>query len=78
MERGASGIPKTLTRIERLKSSVNGNPRFRLGFDDATSAITSSDYGFCYEIGNEGMREGDSVRVSTTAAGRICDLWAAK
>lgn len=75
--RSQSGALKTLSRIESLNSSVNGSPRFRLGFDDGTSAITSSDYGFCYEIGNPGMRIGDTVRISTTAAGRVCDMWRA-
>ena len=65
---------KTITRIVRLDSSVNGNPRFELGFDDATSAITSSDHGFCYEIGNPEMREGSRVAVEFTRAGRISSL----
>lgn len=65
---------KTISRIKRLDSSVNGNPRFEIGFDDATSAVTSSDHGFCYEIGNDGMREGSTVGVAYTRAGRIEDV----
>lgn len=64
-------ILKTISRIERLNSSVNGNPRFRFHFTDATSAITSSDAAIGYEIGNPGYREGCTVAVEFTRAGRI-------
>ena len=62
---------KTITRIQQINSSVNGNPRYRIGFDDATTAITASDYGFAYEIGNPGMRVGSTVGVDYTKRGRI-------
>lgn len=70
----SAGAPevKRITRLERLSSSVNGNPRFRVGFDDASSAITSSDAAFCYGIENPEMR-GDVV-VTYTRAGRIADI----
>lgn len=65
---------KTISRIEWLKPSVNGNPRARVGFDDASSATTSSDHGFCYALGNPEMREGSDVEVEYTRAGRIADM----
>jgi hypothetical protein len=61
-----------ITRLERLNNSANGNPRYRVHFDDATSAVTSSDHGFCYALNNAEMR-GD-VDVTYTRAGRISDV----
>jgi hypothetical protein len=68
----AAGI-KRITRLERMGCSVNGNPRFSVGFDDATTAITSSDAGFCYGLTNPEYRD-VPVRVTYTKAGRIADI----
>lgn len=67
---------KRIHSIERLDSSTNGNPRFKIAFDDAAAykLTTSSDCGFCYAVGNPDMREGCLVRVSLTGAGRISDM----
>lgn len=65
---------RTIESITRLKSSVNGNPRFRIAFTDGSSAITQSDAGFGYAVGNPGMREGCKVRVTFTRAGRISHM----
>jgi hypothetical protein len=65
---------KTLSRIESLNNSKNGNPRYRLEFADATSAITSSDISDAYAIGNPGLRERCYVRVKFTRAGRIAQI----
>ncbi len=62
---------KTISRIKRLNLSVNGNPAFEIGFTDASTARTSSDAAVGYEIGNPGMREGSTVAVTFTRAGRI-------
>jgi hypothetical protein len=61
----------TIHRIDRLNNSVNGNPRFRLMFADASEAITSSDAAINYEIGNPGYRVGSTVALTFTKAGRI-------
>ena len=67
---------KRIHSIERLNSSTNGNPRFKIAFDDAAASplTTSSDAGFCYAVGNPDMREGCLVRVTLTAAGRIANM----
>ena len=52
-------INGTVTIIERLNNSVNGNPRFKLMIDD-TVIITKSDYGYCYDIENL-ARSGEAV-----------------
>ncbi len=62
---------RTIVAMERAGCSVNGNPRFRIVFTDGTIALTMSDAGFCYAIGNEGMRVGSTVRIEFTRAGRI-------
>ena len=36
--------------IERLKNSVNGNPRFKVSFTNGVSGVTKSDSGFAYSI----------------------------
>jgi hypothetical protein len=65
-------------RLERLPSSRNGNPRFRIAFQEPFAggiwyATTASDHAFVYEIGNEGLREGDMVIVTThdTRGGKV-------
>ena len=59
--------------MTRLATSVNGNPRFRIHFEDGGSAITQSDAGFCYAIENREFR-GVDVEVTYTRAGRISDI----
>lgn len=60
---------RRVDRLERLKNSVNGNPRYRVHFTDGSSAVTQSDAAFCYGIDNPDMR-GD-VQVKFTRAGKI-------
>lgn len=59
---------RTLTR---LRSSVNGNPRYKVFFERDTTRgyTTSSDAAFCYGIENPNMR--GQVDVYLTPAGRI-------
>lgn len=63
---------KTITRIEFIGQTTYGNPRYRIGFDDATSAITKSNAMYAlYVERHEGYRVGDRVTVNYTKAGRI-------
>jgi len=64
------GTLKVITDLERLPCSVNGNPRYRVFFEDATSAITSSDASVNYRITNPEYRD-RPVYVWFTRAGRI-------
>lgn len=59
--------------LERMNCSVNGNPKYRVHFADGTSAVTSSDAGFCYAINNKEYRDAD-LEVTYTAAGRIANI----
>lgn len=43
---------KTIDYLERMNNSKNGNPRWRVGFSDGTSATTAPDSAVSYEIGN--------------------------
>jgi hypothetical protein len=67
----------TITRIERLNCSVNGNPRYAITLEFIglgaweQTFVTSSDHAFCYEVGNPGLRVGCAVEVLLTRAGRI-------
>ena len=63
----------TISSLERLKLSTNGNPRFRVTFTDGTVAQTQTDSSIAYAIENPEYR-GVPVKVSFTAAGRIWDL----
>lgn len=65
---------RTLKTIERLNSSVNGNPRYAFTFGNGNRAILSSDAAVGYEIGNPGYREGDTVEVTFTRAGRVATM----
>lgn len=63
-----------LWKIERLNNSKNGNPRFLFTFTDHRTALLSTDAGVGYEIGNPGLRAGDTVDVLFTEAGRVSDM----
>lgn len=65
---------RRIESIERLNSSVNGNPRFRFHFHGGEAADSMSDASFCYAVGNPGMREGDLVRIERTRAGNIAHM----
>lgn len=62
---------------ERLNSSVNGNPRFRLATADG-SFVTQSDASCSYDVENitRPIPHGDSVRVRLhlTRAGRVWNI----
>ena len=62
---------KVIMYYERMNSSVNGNPRFYINFDDGTNAPMMSDSSTSYEIGNPDMREGSTVDVEFTRSGNI-------
>ena len=69
---------KTILSYERMKSSVNGNPRYRVVFTDGTIAPMMPDSGTSYEIGNSDMREGCRVEVDFTPSGKIRWMRSAK
>ena len=58
---------------ERLRCSVNGNPRFLIRFTDGSSAQTQSDASVGYDIENFTMsrHEGRLMRGAFTRAGKI-------
>jgi hypothetical protein len=45
----------TADHVERMPSSVNGNPRYRVFFTNGTSAPTAPDASLAYGIENRGM-----------------------
>ena len=59
--------------LERLNSSVNGNPRFRVHFTDGSSAETQSDAAVSYGLENRENFDTD-VDVTFTRAGRVSYL----
>ncbi len=63
----------TISWVERLNNSVNGNPRFRLHLDDATSVLTQSDASVNYDVGNLSYHKmiGVPVKLTLTRAGRV-------
>lgn len=52
---------KTIATVERMRSSVYGNPRYRFIFTDGTSIPTAPDAGFAYGVGNRDLREGATI-----------------
>lgn len=64
---------KTIERLERLRLSVNGNPRFRVTFTDGSVADTMSDAGFAYGLENREYRN-TPVVVTYTRNGKIRDV----
>lgn len=63
----------TIAKIERLKLSTNGNPRFRVTFTNGLMAQTQTDGAVGYSIENPEYR-GVPVLVTFTRAGRITDV----
>lgn len=62
---------QTIVKVERVKSRTgNGNPRWRVHFDDGTHALTIEDSGWSYEAEN---RDNHNVPmlVTYTSNGRI-------
>lgn len=64
---------RTVSTIERIRSSKNGNPRFRVTFTDGSVARTKTDTAFAYELTPEW--EGKGVLVMYDARGYIVDMW---
>lgn len=71
----ASGTERVLTiaKLERLRLSRNGNPRFKVTFTNGESAHTQTDGAVGYSIENPEYRD-VPVLVKFTAAGRIWDV----
>lgn len=63
----------TIASLERLKLSMNGNPRFRVTFTDGTVAQTQTDGSVGYSIENPEYQD-VPVRVYFTRAGRIWNV----
>ena len=54
--RPADKLNVTITHIERLNNSVNGNPRFEITFSDGSTHRTQSDASISYSITNKEFR----------------------
>lgn len=65
---------RTILRARRIRGSRLGNPAWRLTFADGSQASTRANASVAYEVGNPGLREGDTVRVEFSAAGTIVGL----
>lgn len=52
---------RTIAQMDRLKNSVNGNPRYRIRFTDGTSGLTKVDAGFVYSLGESYVGKAVSV-----------------
>jgi hypothetical protein len=68
MARGSEVL--TIEKLERLRLSANGNPRFRVTFTSGLVAQTQTDSSVGYSISNPEFRD-RPVRVDFTRAGRI-------
>ena len=66
-----------IDRLERLKNSYNGNPRWAVTLEwvglgtNWDTWNTASDASFNYEIGNKGYRVGDKVRLTIGGRGTV-------
>jgi hypothetical protein len=62
--------PVTITAADRLASSVNGNPRFRLHLSNGETVQTSSDSSVAYDVENFIQRRA-RFTYTLTRAGRM-------
>jgi hypothetical protein len=60
----------TISRVERRGTSVNGNPTYKIFFEDHHPALTMSDTMWAYEASNPEW-QGARVTVTASRAGRI-------
>ena len=60
----------TISHVERVGTSTNGNPTYDIFFTDHETARTQTDASIGYEIPNSEW-EGARVKVAATAAGRV-------
>jgi hypothetical protein len=67
---GDTVVVKTIVRLERLNNSKDGNPRFKVHFDDGTSALTQTDAAVNYGLENPEYKD-VLVKFTMTSAGRI-------
>ena len=63
----------TIDYLERMNSSVNGNPRFRIHFTSGHVATTQPDAGVSYGIENSTYRN-VPLRVTATPTGLVYGL----
>lgn len=63
---------RRVAKLDRLRNSRNGNPRYRVTFEDGSCARTKSDAEISYGITNPELR--GAVRVSFTPSGDIWDM----
>lgn len=73
MTRKSITYTATIERLERLKLSVNGNPRFKIYFTDGRTATTQSDTSLSYSLENP-ENIGVPVTVTATPAGRVWNV----
>lgn len=66
----------TVSRLERRRNSVNGNPRYKIHFEGGIVLSTAKDTGFAYEI-TSGW-EGRTFYVQTNSRGEIVNMTALK
>lgn len=59
-----------ISRLERMRSSFYGNPRFQVTFTDGTSAPTEVDGSVGYGIENSGFRD-TPLRVTFNRYGHV-------
>ena len=63
----------TIERLERMRSSVNGNPRYRIYFADGGTATTQSDAAVAYGLENA-ENLGVPVTVTATRTGKVYNV----
>lgn len=64
----------TILRLDRARTSGMGNPSWWVTFSDGRRLRTRPNASIGYAIGNPGLREGDTVRITLSPAGKITKL----
>lgn len=70
LRKGDRQIEAVISSTERMASSPNGNPRWRLFLKDGGTLTTQVDANVSYGINNPGMI-GEPVIITMTKAGRV-------
>lgn len=72
MNRNSTTYTRTIESLDRLRSSVNGNPRFLIHFTDGSTAKTAPDAACSYGIEN---RSNIGVPVTISAYRKSGNVW---
>lgn len=66
---------RTIEKVERVGTSRNGNPRFRITLEEGITLLTKPDSGFAYSLVEGGSLEGSDAYIELDGRGNIVSIF---